>query len=416
MSPDLELTPNAARLLHLAAQGLLRRPRRGMHPDRLLRVAHDLCLLQIDTIQVVARSPWLVLYSRLGAYPKIWLDELLVSADLAEAWAHEACLVPAAHMPMHAAYRSRRHTHWAYRMAARVRAEHGDRMQAVLQHVRHHGPVRSADFAPARKDSAGWWGWKLEKSCLEALFAQGELMVARRERFQRVYDLTERVWPRLGHAAATARPTAGQARQWFIAASVRALGVARPEWIGDYFRLGRVTADECRELTARGELLQVRVKGWDTPGLVHRDILPLAERAARGRLRATYTAPLSPFDPVVWDRDRARTLFGFAYTLECYRPASKRRYGYFVLPWLHRGRLVARMDAKAHRRDGVFEVRSFHFEPEARIDSRGLRELAHALAVFAAWHETPSVHLARVFPAALERPLRAALRQCDAAR
>jgi uncharacterized protein YcaQ len=406
-SPFSLIAPQA-RLLHVAAQGLLLKPRARATPAALEQAIARMQLLQIDTIHVVARSPYLVLFSRLGAYPQAWLDALLERGRIAECWAHEACFVPAVDYPLHGALRALRHNHWAHSRARRMYAEHGEAMDRLLAQVRAAGPVRSADFAGTAGGVPGWWQWKLEKRWLEAWFAMGELMVARRERFQRVYDLAERV--RAAHVAATPPVSPEAARLRAIAQSVKALGVTQARWIGDYFRLGRVVADELQALLDSGELLPVTVRGWEAPGYAHRDHLALLRRAAAGALRASHTTLLSPFDPLVWDRARAQAMFGFAYTLECYLPAPKRRYGYFVLPILHRGRLVGRLDAKAHRAQGEFEVKSIFLEPEQSIGAALTAALAVALRQCADWHGTPRVRIVRSEPPALAVALRKALR------
>jgi hypothetical protein len=153
------------------------------------------------------------------------------------------------------------------------------------------------------------------------------------------------------------------------------------------------------------------VDGWKLPGYAHRDHAGLLEQAAQGRLRATRTALLSPFDPLVWDRARVQAMFDFAYTIECYLPEAKRRYGYYVLPILRRGRLVGRLDAKAHRADGVFEVKALYLEPGVAVDEGLLGDLAAALAGTARWHGTPAVKVVRSEPRSLAAALRAALRQ-----
>lgn len=404
-----ELTPTGARALHLHAQGLLHGARRRARAVDVPLMVRRMRLLQIDTIHVVARSPYLVLYSRLGAHPHDWLDRALAGGVLAETWAHEACMVPATDMPDHIAYRPRRSGHWAHRMAARVHAEQPDAVGALLEHVRVRGPVRAADVRSRAGGGNGWWQWSSEKRALEAAFAQGDLLVSHRERFQRVYDLAERVRARWPDIASETDTDAAAARRRFIEHSVMALGLARRRWVGDYFRLGQIEEDELHDLADRGCLLTCRVRGWDEPFWVHREHGQALVRAASGALRATRSTPLSPFDPVVWDRQRASELFNFDYTLECYLPARKRRYGYFVLPWLHRGRLVGRMDAKAHRREGAFEVRRFHLEDNAVVSDAFVQATARALADFAAWHDTPRVILGDV-PRVLARPLAKALR------
>lgn len=406
------LTPTQARQLHLAAQGLLHPPRRRARPADVVTAIERLRMLQIDTIHVVARSPYLVLFSRLGAYPQAWLDEALEAGRLVECWAHEACFVSASDYPWHVAARPLRDGHWAFKRAKRIRREHGKAVRHLLEQVRERGPVRAGDLAAEGPRKSGWWEWTFEKSGLEALFALGEVMVARRERFQRVYDLAERVMGRVRAAAElpeTPDASTEAVRTRFAADAVRALGLARPGWIGDYHRQGTVPAGLLETLVERGELFPVRVRGWDEAALVHRDHAALLRRIAAGRVRATRSTLLSPFDPVVWDRARARELFGFDYALECYTPSHKRRYGYFVLPLLHCGRLIARVDAKAHRRDGVFEVRALYMERDRSPAGPELRGIAHALQDCADWHGTPHVRVGSCGPAGIKRGLVAAL-------
>jgi hypothetical protein len=403
-----------ARLLQLSAQGLLHPLRRRARRSDVVTIIERMRLLQIDTIHVVARSPYLVLHARLGDYPMSWLDEALAQGQLAECWAHEACFISAADVAWHRGGHDQRAHHWAHRHAARMHREQRADMDALLAGIRESGPVRAADFA--RKGDAakpGWWEWKPEKRWLEAWFALGELMVARRENFQRVYDLAANVLARLDPPfdAGAAAPSAADLRQRFILDSVRALGVTQAAWIADYYRLKpAVTERELAPLLARGDLLSVPVQGWTVPGYVHRDHAEVLGRALQGRLRATHTTVLSPFDPLVWDRARARAMFDFEYTIECYTPAAKRRYGYFVLPILHRGRLVGRLDAKAHRGEGVFEVKALFLEPGVAPEPALVQAVATAIAATARWHGTPAVRLGRTQPASLAKALRAAWR------
>ncbi len=376
--------------------------------DAVLRMR----LLQIDTIHVVARSPYLVLFSRLGAYPPEWLELALVDGRLAECWAHEACFVPAIDFPLHDAWRHRRGHHWSYRHAEHMQREHPVEMRALLERVGQDGPVRSADFTREDRGSGGWWSWKPEKRWLEAWFALGELMVLRRDRFQRVYDLSVRVRGRLDppDAGMAAGMDEAALRRRFIVDTVRALGVVPARWIADYYRLRPQVSDrEMQPLLVDGEVLQVDVIGWDAPGYVHADHAEALARAVGGRLRATHTAVLSPFDPLVWDRQRLQGMFGFDYALECYVPAPKRQYGYFVLPILHRDALVGRLDAKAHRSRGEFEIKALVLEPGHDGDAGLADALAGTLRRLAEWHGTPTVRLGRAQPAAFGRMLRTAL-------
>jgi len=368
-------------------------------------------LLQIDTINVVARSPYLVLFSRLGDYERHWLDELLARGRIFECWAHEACFAPIADYALHRGQFAARSGHWAHKHAARMHREHRTGMDKLLAHIRENGAVKSSDFArpDENKGSAGWWGWKDEKRWLEAWFALGELMVARRDNFQRVYDLSERVLARARVGAQTLAP-ADVARE-FVVGAVRALGIAQARWIADYFRHGRKHKDaELDAFVASGELIRVSVRGWDAPAYVHCEHARLLKRAQRSALRATHTVLLSPFDPVVWDRARASALFGFDYTLECYTPQPKRRYGYFVLPILHRGRLIGRLDAKAHRSDGTFEIKTLYLEADTNVDAELLPDVARAIQASANWHGTPRVEMRRTDPSMIGKSIRAALK------
>jgi len=373
-------------------------------------------LLQIDSIHVIARSPYMVLHSRLGAYDRQWLDDALEQGRIVECWAHEACFVPASDIALHHGWRSQRGMHWAYKNAVRMQLEHRTGMDDVLAHIRDNGAVRTADFGEGERPAgaSGWWSWKPEKRWLEAWFALGELMVTRRERFQRVYDLAERVLAKLDPPFDSAAATMNHPslRRRFILDTVRALGVTQARWIADYYRLKpMVTERELAPLCAEGELIEIRVDGWAVAGYVHRDHASVLAQAASGRLRANHTVLLSPFDPLVWDRARALAMFDFEYTIECYTPPARRRYGYYVLPILHRGRLVGRLDAKAHRDIGVFEVKALFLEPGVSPEPALAQAVAGAIADTARWHGTPEVRLGSTQPAAMARLLRAAWRE-----
>lgn len=409
MTAGLTLTPAGARALHLAVQGLDRRPRRRARKADVLAAIRRMGVLQIDTIHVVARSPYLVLYSRLGAYEPSWLDQLLAEGALFEYWSHEASFLPIEDYPLYRRRMLEPHgMGWKYRHE--FMEKHRERVRALLEHVRASGPVRSIDFERQDGEKGSWWGWKFEKRALEGLFTAGELMIARRERFQRVYDLRERVLPDWDDARL---PSHDDVARTLALRAVRCLGVSTARWVADYFRMSKKeTPEVVRRLAAEGALATAAVEGWKEPVYIHPENLELAERAAAGALKPSYTTLLSPFDPVVWDRVRARALFDFDYRLECYTPAPKRRWGYFVLPILRRGVLVGRLDAKAHRGDGVFEVRSLHLEPGVRVTDRFLVDVGGALAACAAWHGTPRVRVRRAEPAgvgpALERAAAAA--------
>jgi uncharacterized protein YcaQ len=354
---------------------------------------------------VVARSPYLVLWSRLGHYEPRWLDELLAEGALFEYWAHAASLIPIEDYGLYRRFmldgREKTRT-W---MSA-----HPDEIGRVLARVREDGAVRSAEFERTDGRAGGWWEWKPEKRALEHLFAAGELMISRRDpNFHRVYDLRERVLERAlpdwedAHA-----PSYKEVQRDLALKAVRALGVAVARWVPDYFRTPRRgIAGLLEELAGEGGLLHARIEDREEPAYVHPDNAGLAEAAVSGELISSLTTLLSPFDPVVWDRARALELFAFEYRIEVYTPAARRRYGYYSLPILHRGALVGRLDAKAHRKEGMFEVRALHLEPGVPATDDLVAGLGGALRGCADWHGTPEISLLRSDPPGLAEPLRA---------
>jgi uncharacterized protein len=408
----LTISAQQARNLHLDAQGLLRKPASTSTRAGLLAAIQRMQLLQIDTIHVVARSPYLVLFSRLGNYPVDWLDEALERGEIFECWSHEACFVPSSAFHLHRAHAAcgGKAAHWASKHAARAHDAQRAGMNTVLERIREQGPLKASDFEGTKRIKTGWWGWKDEKRWLEALFSRGELMVARRERFQRVYDLGERVMARMGVELPAKIPDQAEVSRSLLLDSVKALGITQARWIADYYRTRPRHKDADLEgLVGAGELIPVNVRGWENTGYVHRDLAGMLQQAVSGKLRATHTTLLSPFDPIVWDRERASAMFGFDYRIECYLPESKRRYGYFVLPILHRGAIVGRLDAKAHRSEGVFEVRSIHFEPEIEADAKLIEVVGQAIQTCATWHHTPKITIRRSEPRSAATLLRKAL-------
>lgn len=394
MSPMYDLSLADARALLLTAQGLDRAGAKVATKDSVLAAIRRMGVLQIDTIHVVARSPYLVLWSRLGAYAPVWLDELLAEGRIFEYWAHEASFLPIEDYPLFRR-RMRETGSLGWKYSHEWMAENRATVRKIRAHLRAHGPVRAADFTRADGKGGGWWGWKPEKRALEYLFSAGELMIARRERFQRVYDLRERVNPGWNDARL---PSAKETHRTLVANAVRALGVATARWAADYYRMTLAeTSAAIASLVRDGELLPARIESVAGDAFLHRDHRATLAAIRRCR-RPSHTTLLSPFDPVIWDRKRALALFGFDYRIECYTPAPKRRYGYFTLPILVGDRLVGRLDAKAHRGDGVFEVISLHIEEGVILDDVLAEKIAGAIQACAAWHGTPRVRLRRVVP------------------
>ena len=403
----MELSLQQARHLQLAAQGLLNPPDRAATRLSLRKCIERMHLLQIDTIHVVARSPYLVLFSRLGHYPMTWLDEALASGHLFELWAHEACFAPLQDLAHHRSYNQHTRRHWGIAGGEATHEKNRASLDSLLKYIETNGAVKSSNFERTDGKSGGWWGWKDEKRWLEALFARGELMVTRREKFQRVYDLAHRVVPSL-HSLDVHE--AEDVHGNFVEKSIQALGVTQARWVHDYFRLKpRLKDADLEVLVDEGRLQRVQVEGWSAPGYVHAGHASLLKKAINDKLEATHTTLLSPFDPLVWDRERASTMFGFDYRIECYTPEVKRVYGYFVLPILHHGKLIGRVDAKAHRSEGVFEVKALYLERGVKLDDRAVDDLAAAIQQCADWHLTPTVKVTRTSPAGLREKLRRAI-------
>lgn len=400
----LPLTAVKAMLLH--AQGLLALPQHSPSKTDVLECIRRIGALQIDTISVVARAPYFILWSRIGNFDPGWLDALLAEGKLFEYWSHAACFLPVEDYPIYRPLMEYMDRRW---YNEQWREEHAGTIQQVLERIRGEGAVRSADFE--RKDGikGTWWNWKEEKRVLEYLHTQGTLMTARREGFQRVYDLRERVLPTWNEGP---RYTLEEARDLLAVRAVRALGLAPARWVYDYFRLPKKDiALRMERLADRGQVQRVAVEGWQEPAYLHPDNRALLERARAGQLVPSLTTLLSPFDPLVADRERGRALFGFDYTIECYTPAPKRRYGYFTLPILHNDQLVGRLDAKAHRKEGIFEVRSLHLEEGVTQQEELAAALAGALRRCARWHNTAQVLIQHSAPERFQMILEAALAQ-----
>ncbi len=382
------LSQEAVRGVMIAAQGLHNRPSAPATKADLRRIIRQMHVLQIDTIHVIARSPYLVLWSRLGGYPFHWLDELLAEANLFEYWSHAACFLPIDDYPLYRRLMLEKITFNEHRWKPWLES-HASIVDLIFQRIRDEGPVRSADFERTDGGKSGWWDWKDEKTALEGLWMKGDLMVAKRHNFHRFFDLRQNILPDWDDVHA---PSVETVYENFVLNTVKALGVTRAAWIPDYFRIGKKTAQPLiNQLAKNGSLQTIAVEGWSEPAYFHPDQRPLIEAAAAGDIPASATTFLSPFDPLVWDRTRALELFNFDYKIEVYTPAPKRKYGYFTLPILHNNTLIGRLDPKAHRKEGIFEVKALHLEPGVVVDDALVAALQNTLRDFAAWHQTPRI-------------------------
>ncbi len=356
----------------LAAQGLLHARPFGSGLTGAHQAIRHLGYVQIDSIAVVERAHHHVLHSRVPGFAPAMTDELLRRRAIFEYWAHAAAFLPMDEFRFSLPYKqaiARGQTHWFRNPDSRL-------MKELLARIRADGPLKSRDLETGASRGAGWWDWKPAKKALEQLYMQGELMVSDRDGFQKTYDLTERVLPaqvdtRVPDAAAMAEHLLAQQLRSAAFVSARSLG---------YLRRIPGLRDAIKALLAQklgaGELQQLRLATGEVyyceAGLLER---PLPRSKDRVLI-------LSPFDNSVIQRDRLNALFGFPYQLECYLPESKRRFGYFCLPLLYRDRFVGRMDAKAHRRNGQFEIRQLHVEAQGLDEAAFLAALATALREF----------------------------------
>jgi hypothetical protein len=377
----------AARRIALAAQGLVKPRRPGPAGTRQLHGLIDrLNLHQIDSVNVLVRAHYMPAFSRLGPYPMATLDGLAWGRKhrLFEYWAHEASLLPFDLQPLlrwRMARAERGQGTW--RSIAHFAHERRAEVDAVLDRIAREGPRAASDFES--KSEGGWWGWSDAKRVLEWLFWSGQLTTAtRRASFERVYDLPERVFPATILAVPT--PAEADAHRALLEHSARALGIATASDLRDYFRLSPADAKpRIEELAEAGVLIPVRVQGWRDLAYLHRE--------AKQPRRAEGQALLSPFDPLVWDRGRTERLFGMRYRIEIYTPAHKRVHGYYVLPFLLRDRLAARVDLKADRRARVLRVEAAHAEPEASPDTA--ESLVAELRLMADWLGLDDILVAR---------------------
>ncbi len=391
------LSLSEARRIALRAQGFDRPRPRGVGAGHLRRAIRQLGLVQIDYVNVVAPAQYQVLFSRLGPYDRSLLDDLVYRRrEFIEQWGHEASILPVETWPL---LRHRMETHrvrpWGFE---KFLARHPSYVKRVVDQVRARGAV-TADavaeprgtprriagaFVPRRDRMAGWMG-TVPRAVLEALFGRGRLAVSdRRPDLARVYDLAERVIPPQHHRRHVERQ---EAERELLRLSARANGIGTAADLADYYRLPiRDARPRIAELVGAGELAEVRVEGWREPAYL--------DPEARLPRRIEASALLSPFDPLIWYRERAARLFDFDYHLEIFVPEAKRRWGYYVFPFLLGDRLVARVDLKADRVGRRLLVLAAYLEPAARRQVVA-DALAAELRTMAAWLNLDSVAVGR---------------------
>jgi uncharacterized protein YcaQ len=385
--PRADLSLDQARRVALAAQGF-DRPRPARPTARhLLATVRRIGLLQFDSVGVLVPAHYQPLFSRLGPYDRVLLDDLNYRRRrLTEQWAHEASILPVETWPL------LRHRMEAHRLRPygfeKVLARHPGYAAEVLAEVAARGPLSADELhhpEGSERRLPGTWFGTIPRATLESFFGRGLLAVAgRRRSLARQYDLAERVIP-AQHLARQVAPD--QARRELLGIAARAHGVATLRDLADYFRMRTAVArPRLAELVEAGTLREVRVEGWREPALLH------AEAVVPRRIEAA--ALLSPFDPVVWYRPRALRLFGLEHRLEIYTPAAKRRWGYYVLPFLLGDQLVARLDLRADRAAGRLLVLAAHLEA-GHAAGPVAGPLAAELRLMAGWLGLSGVRVAR---------------------
>jgi uncharacterized protein YcaQ len=369
-----KISAASARRISLAAQGF-GVPRPATVGTRQLNLlVQRLGILQIDSVNVFERSHYLPVFARLGAYDKALLDKLTLTAKAPylEYWAHVATFVPRDDWPL-----------WAWRRAE-MRAKYGkpgkwvdthpEMIAFVLAELAANGPMAASQIEHEENVRRGpWWGLSDIKEALEHLFVFGEVVTAGRRGFERVYALPEQI---LSPVLLNTEVNADDAQRELVRRALTAHGIGTAKDIADYYRLYVATAARVLdELVSAGEAEKVTVEGWKAPGYVAAGVrIPRRIEAA---------ALLSPFDPVVWERDRTERMFGFRYRIEIYTPAPQRVYGYYTLPALVDEAIVGRIDLKSDRQNGVLRVQSAWREPHAPAGSE--ERLVPVLREIAAW-------------------------------
>jgi uncharacterized protein YcaQ len=384
------ISADVARRTALAAQGFADpRPSGPVTRRHLARVLERTKLLQLDSVNVVVRAHYMPVFSRLGAYPRplldaaAWADTARRPRTMVEYWAHEASLLPVEDWPLLLSGAKR--PGW-WRHYAALADRESALVDEVLAAVKELGPVGAGTLeralgAEGRPPGVSWWERSEVKRICEYLFGLGTLTTGTRVNFQRLYDLTERVVPPEVLAAHPVDHTA--AARELVRRSAQALGVGTEPDLRDYYRLGPAESRRAvAELVAAGELEPVAVRGWRAQA--YRWVGARIPRRVEGR------ALLCPFDPLIWERERTERIFGFRYRIEIYVPEPKREYGYYVFPFLLDGALVARVDLKADRAEGVLRVQGAFAEP-GTAGARVAAELAAELDLMAEWLELDGV-------------------------
>lgn len=374
------LSLSEARRAALAAQEFLSPGAAPKSAKALADVVRRLGVVQMDSVNVLCRSHYLPIFSRRGAYRSALLERAAYDERLLfEYWGHEASLLPVESYPL---FRWRmddaRGGVGTWGRLKRYATSHQHLVKAALDQIRDQGPIGASELADGGKSKGSWWGWSQGKEILEWLFWIGDLTTARRRNFERLYDLTERVLPE--PVRNTPVPSREHAQRELMMIGARAMGVATARDLRDYFRLpAKEAATRLAELVEQGGLVPVTVEGWKQQGYLHHEAkIPRASKIDG------VAALLSPFDSLIWERQRTERLFDFHFRLEIYTPVHKRLHGYYVLPLLLGERIVGRVDLKSERQGGVLQVKGGSVESGVPVNTV-VEPLDRQLTALASW-------------------------------
>jgi hypothetical protein len=397
--PAVPVPLSTCRALALYAQGLHTLPDKAADRNMIYSVVERLGCVQIDTLQMVARSQYLLMWSRVGQYDPADFDALMFDPKdrrLFEYWKKAACIIPLKDyrysLPRMRHHRENPNSWWHARFLAEE--ENWRLLEQVRQRIAEEGPLRAAQFEynGPRRDS--WWDWKPAKHALEYLYNIGDVMISDRKSFQRVYDLRERVLP---DWVDQSEPTAAETYCYHIEQAAKALGISSPFQAADYTFMRRNDARPAlNALIEAGTLLEVEaelISGETATMIIHRDLLPDLQKALDGDLKPQRTTFLTPFDSLFWARGRDEQLWNFKQALEAYKREPDRIWGYFCLPILHRDRLVGRFDPKLERKTGTLILRALHLEPCIEPDEELVMDVAAAMRDFMAFHKATTLEI-----------------------
>jgi uncharacterized protein YcaQ len=372
----------AARRIALAAQGFGSRRPDAVGTRQLNLALQRLGVLQLDSVNVFERSHYLPLFARLGAYDKALLDKLVFSrkGPYLEYWAHEAALIPVDDWPLFR-FRMQFWRDWMDKNMPDWFQAHDATLSRLKAELAARGPLPASAFEREAERARGpWWDWDEVKRGLERMFRVGELVSAGRKNFERIYALPSQI---LSPELIEREVPIDEAKYQLMKRAARAHGIGTLNDFADYFRIKQTQAREALErLVDEGEVLPVTVPGWGKQAYLHKD--------ARIPRRIEGAALLSPFDPIVWERDRALRMFGFHYRIEIYTPAPKRVFGYYTLPLLIDDALVGRIDLKNDRQAKVLRVQSAWREEGASVD---VARVVPVLQELAAWQGCESIEV-----------------------